>query len=323
MPAEPAAAQLSAAVRSAFVVRFADRAAIVARGGDRVSWLNGLLTCDVAKLRPEDVGYGLLLEKKGRIRADVYAVPAARGDELALAVPRAVRDDTFAALDHHLIMEDVELETPELVFYVAVGPRADELAVAVEAPFVGRIDLLGVGGGAILGVPRERAEAFEGVLRAKLEAIGGAIGDEAGFEALAIEQGLPRFGVEFDTTMFPQEASLEKRAVSFDKGCYLGQEVVYMLEHRGHPKRKLCAIAIDGDDVPAKGAGVAAVTGEAIGEVRTAARGPLRGGVRALAMIKWSSAKPGTELRVDGRPARIVAVGEVGAFSEATPAPEA
>lgn len=300
-----------AAVRSAFVVRRTGRDAILVRGGDRVSWLNGLLTCDVAKRRPDEALYGLLLEKKGRIRADLEVVPEVEGDALVLAVPHAVRDETFAALDHHLIMEDVELSTPELAFYAAFGPRSAELVRTGDAPFVGKIDLLGVGGGVIFGVPNERAAAFEDALRAKLGELGGAFGDDEAYAALCIEQGLPRFGVEFDTTMLPQEASLEKRAVSFDKGCYLGQEVVYMLEHRGHPKRKLCAIELEGNDVPANGASVATADGEAIGDVRNATRGPLRGRVRALAMIKWSNAKPGTELRVDGRAAHVVSVGDV------------
>lgn len=311
-PSESDPAPIHPAVRSAFVARRADRDAILVRGGDRVSWLNGLLTCDVAKRRPEDALYGLLLEKKGRIRADVDLVPEVGGDALVLAVPRAVRDETFAALDHHLIMEDVELETPELAFYAALGPRSAELVRTGDAPFAGKIDLLGVGGGMLFGVPREHAAAFEEALRSKLGELGGVFGDEEAYAALCIEQGLPRFGVEFDTTMLPQEASLEKRAVSFDKGCYLGQEVVYMLEHRGHPKRKLCAIALEeGADVPANGAGVATAAGEAIGDVRSATRGPLRGRVRALAMIKWSNAKPGTELRVDGRTAHVVSVGDV------------
>src|SRR5262249_30258701 len=72
----------------------------------------------------------------------------------------------------------------------------------------------------------------------------GAVGDESAWEALRIEQGVPRFRHDFDESTYPQEASLEKRAVSFDKGCYLGQEVVCMLELRGQVKRKLVPVTL-------------------------------------------------------------------------------
>ena len=75
---------------------------------------------------------------------------------------------------------------------------------------------------------------------------GGVVGDAEGWEALRLERGVPRFGPDFDDKTYPQEASLEKAAVSFDKGCYLGQEVVCMLEMRGHVKRKLVSIVLDG-----------------------------------------------------------------------------
>jgi glycine cleavage system aminomethyltransferase T len=106
--------------------------------------------------------------------------------------------------------------------------------------------------------------------------------------------------------MYPQEASLEKRAVSFEKGCYLGQEVVCMLEMRGHVKRKLVSLVIDQGEAPAKGAPVANAAGEAIGEVTSAAASPTLGAPVALAMIKYAAAKAGGDVKVSDRPARIV-----------------
>ena len=66
----------------------------------------------------------------------------------------------------------------------------------------------------------------------------------------SIEHGLPRFGAEVDATLYPQEAALEKLAVSFSKGCYLGQEVVYMLQERGHVKRKLVPLDLEASELP-------------------------------------------------------------------------
>jgi len=314
--AAPAAAptpaeQAEAARGSVLVLALADRSAILVSGGDRVSWLNGLVTCDLAKLRPGEAAYGLLVEKKGRIQTDLYAVPAAAGDAdgnavLALAVPASLRDDLVPALDHYLIMEDVELEKGDVVFHFAHGPRAAELAAAVSGAcaFAGKLDLLGHGG-VVLGVQASEAAALSARLAAEAGKLGGVVGDEAGLEALRIERGLPRFGVEVDATLYPQEASLEKLAVSFSKGCYLGQEVVYMLENRGHVKRKLVPLDVDGEALPEKGAAVSTPAGEAIGEIRSAARGPLTHKTVAIAMVKWAHAKPETELRIGDRAARV------------------
>ena len=128
--------------------------------------------------------------------------------------------------------------------------------------------------------------------------LGGVFADEAVWDAVRIEHGLPRFGVEFDTTHYPQEAALEKLAVSFSKGCYLGQEVVYMLQERGHVKRKLVAIDIDDCPVPPVGAAVTTDAGEAVGEIKSATLGSVSMKPVAIAMVKWAHAKAGTELRL-------------------------
>ena len=266
-----------------------DRAALVVTGKDRTSWLNGMVTCDVSKLAPGAARYGLLVEKKGRIQADFYVV--ATEDALVLALPRELRDAVLATLDHHLIMEDAELTTPELAWFYASGPGALELARSKGATIAGELDLLAAGGGAVIAT--EDASAF------------GDLSDAATFEALRIERGLPRFGAEFDTAFYPQEANLEKLAVSFDKGCYLGQEVVYMLENRGHVKKKLVPLDLEGDAPAAAAAPITTPEGDAIGEVKSSVVGPTTKHPVAIGMVKWSHAKPGTTLLVDGRKATV------------------
>jgi folate-binding protein YgfZ len=293
-----------AACEAVLAVRAADRAALIVRGRDRSSWLNGLVTCDLARLGPTDGAYGLLVEKKGRIQTDFFAIPSRAGDALALAVPRELRGGILEMLDHYLIMEDAELEAGDLGFWQLHGPRACEAADAIGAPFSGRLDLLGVGG-AVVGAPQGEASAFAERLRSAVERMGGAVTDEATWEAIRIERGLPRFGVEVDPTLYPQEASLEKLAVSFEKGCYLGQEVVYMLENRGHVKRKLVPLEIEGSTPPAKGEPVTTAEGTPVGDVKSSVIGPLSGKPVALAMIKWAQTKPGTELRIGDRVARV------------------
>ncbi len=102
----------------------------------------------------------------------------------------------------------------------------------------------------------------------------------SGWEALRLERAVPSFGVDFDEKTYPQEAALEKVAVSFDKGCYLGQEVVCMLELRGHVKRKLAALVLDAEGSglpPSRGAPVNDGQGGTVGEVTSAAMSPTLG----------------------------------------------
>ena len=295
-----------AASSSVLVVPARDRAAIVVTGKDRTSWLNGLVTCELAKRERGEGAYGLLVEKKGRIQTDLFILPDADESALLLAVPASLRETLLATLDHYLIMEDAELASPELVFLVAHGPRANELRAL--APFGGTVDLLGHGG-VVLAAPASDGPAFEARIAEAAANLGGVVADDATWEAVRIEHGLPRFGVEFDATHYPQEAALEKLAVSFQKGCYLGQEVVYMLQERGHVKRKLVPLDLDVGDLPLTGAAVTTIAGEAVGDIRSATLGPSSGKPVAIAMVKWAHANPGTELRVATgdaqRPARV------------------
>ncbi|HSO38903.1 MAG TPA: glycine cleavage T C-terminal barrel domain-containing protein [Labilithrix sp.] len=299
-----ATAAARAARETVLVVPAPDRAAILVTGKDRVTWLNGLVTCELAKLGPREGAYGLLVEKKGRIQTDLFVVPSASGEPtLALAVPASLRETLLATLDHYLIMEDAELALSDLAFVVAHGPRAAELLSL--APFAGSVDLLG-SGGVVLGAPASDKAALEARVAEAVARLGGVVADDATWEQVRIEHGLPRFGTEFDATHYPQEASLEKLAVSFSKGCYLGQEVVYMLQERGHVKRKL--VSLDLDDagaVPLAGAVVTTPAGEAIGEIRSAVTSAASGKPVAIAMVKWAFAKAGTELRVADHAARV------------------
>jgi folate-binding protein YgfZ len=282
-----------AANERVLLVPATDRAAIVVTGKDRTTWMNGLITCDLAKRAPGQAAYGLLVEKKGRIQTDLFVVPSLDDGKLALSLPQELRDTVHAALDHYLIMEDAELETPDLNFFVAHGPLASELVSL--APFGGVVDVLGTGG-AVLATPCADGAMLEARLREKVLALGGVVTDDATWERVRIERGLPRFGVEFDTTYYPQEASIEKLAVSFSKGCYLGQEVIYMLENRGHVKRKLVALDLEGDVAPSLGTAVTSPEGESVGEIRSATCGPLGHHVAAIALVKWAHAAKGSEL---------------------------
>jgi len=297
-----AALAARASHESVLVVPAADRSAILVTGKDRTTWLNGLVTCELAKRERGDGAYGLLVEKKGRIQTDLYILPSADDSSFALAVPASLRETILATLDHYLIMEDAEISATELVFVVAQGPRASELRGL--APFAGTVDLFGRGG-VVLAAPISEAAALDARVAAEVARLDGVVTDAATWDAVRIEHGLPRFGVEVDATLYPQEAALEKLAVSFSKGCYLGQEVVYMLENRGHVKRKLVPLDLDGDTAPTVGTAVTTAAGEAVGDIKSSTLGPLSGKPVAIAMVKWAHAQPGTELRVGDQPARV------------------
>jgi folate-binding protein YgfZ len=276
-----------------------DLATLVVSGADRVSWLNGLVTCDLTTLTAGHAVYGLVVTKKGRILADLVLV--ARDTDVVVATSREIAPELRAALDHHLVMEDVEISSEGPLVWRVVGPRANEIVLAAPAT-VTAFDWVGLGGAIVLA-PSEQAASTAEALAACVSSIGGAIGDADSWETLRIERGVPRYGADFDGTTYPQEASLEKRAVSFQKGCYLGQEVVCMLELRGHVKRKLVPLVLDSN--VSRGAEVRDPAGVEVGLLTSVTASALNG-CAGLAMVKLACAAPGTELSVGGVRARVL-----------------
>ena len=306
-------AQLDRAKNAALVVPSEDAVAFVVTGADRKTWLNGLVTCDLAPLKTNDAAYGLAVTQKGRILADVVVLVDAKGlvDEGAqvlVALPRHVAAEVRASFEKYLIMEDVEIapETDRFVVSFVHGPRSGDVLAAARAAGAHGATLDRTGrGGAVLFTPSDSIDAVTRAIGASLEAVGGVFGDAAGWEALRVSRAIPRFGADFDGATYPQEVGLEKTAVSFSKGCYLGQEVVCMLEMRGHVKRRLVPLLIASGDPPVRGAEVSDAAGQKVGEVTSAAIVPSRG-LTALAMIKVAHAEIGTALAIGGISASVV-----------------
>ena len=275
----------------------ADLGTLLVTGKDRVAWLNGLVTCDLARLGPGDGAYGLTTSKVGRILADVFVVVAE--DRLYVGVPRDRAASLRDVLDAYLVMEDAEIAdaSSDHAWVLVHGKGAVAAARASGEPWA-PIDLTGLGGAAIVA----RAAGVS----AAIDRSGATRGDDAAWDVLRLERAVPRFGVDFDEKTYPQEASLERRAVSFQKGCYLGQEVVCRLEMRGHVHRKLVAFVLDGD-APAPGASVA-VGGDTVGAVTSAAVSGRLGRAVGLAMLKYAHANVGAKVDVGGRVAEIVAM---------------
>jgi len=295
--------QVQAAKETALAVQHADLAVLVVSGKDRITWLNGLLTCDLAKRAPGSAMYGLVVERKGHVLADVNVVVDEPGERAFLVVPVFTVESLRAHLEHYLVMEDAEV-TPATGYEVwwVHGPRSGEALDAARAArgVGGTLDRTGLGGAMVLAAPdvtREVGAAIAGVA---------TVGDDAGWEALRLERGVPRFGVDFDDKTYPQEAQLEKVAVSFDKGCYLGQEVVCMLEMRGHVKRKLVPVVLDDGAPPPRGAPVTDEAGAPIGEVTSAGTSPTLGKPVVMVMVKRAFAEAGKRLVVGGASGEVV-----------------
>lgn len=302
-PVTDPAHQVAAAKRGALAVSEPDLATLVVTGGDRISWLNGMLTCDLVKRAPGAAVYGLAVARNGRVITDLVVVDD--GERALLMVPRAVVESLRSHLDHYLVMEDAVMApaTDGFESWAVHGPRSGEALAAAQAAggVGGPLDRTGLGGAVVLA-PRDRGSAVRDAL-----ATVATLGDDAGWEALRLERAVPRFGVDFDDKTYPQEAQLEKQAVSFDKGCYLGQEVVCMLELRGHVKRMLVPVVFDAGPPPPRGAPVTDEAGAEIGEVTSAGPSPTLGKPVVLAMVKRAFAQAGSHVLVGGLRGEVVA----------------
>ena len=250
------------------------RKLIEVTGSERVSWLNGLITCDVRQIQDGGARFGAMVERKGKIVSDVVVAAPLGAERLWIDVDAQAAAQVLEQLEHHLIMEDVELRLLD----GAVGVRRGATAAAGEAclPLVG----LCTGEGGLL---------WTGIAAGEMD----DVYDEVRFEA-----GWPAFRVDYDESFYPQEAAIEGFAVAFDKGCYLGQEVVFMLQARGKVKRRLALVQVEGEWV--RGARVADEAGKDLGEVRSVR------GARAFALVQRSACTPGTRLVSDAVVATVL-----------------
>jgi folate-binding protein YgfZ len=123
---------------------------------------------------------------------------------------------------------------------------------------------------------------------------------------LRVERSVPLYGKELSDTTSPHEASLERRCISWEKGCYLGQEAVCMQEMRGKVKRRTVLLRVEGGAVPEPGTPVTDATGTAAGETRTGARSTVHGHPLALAVVSAVLAVPGGSVRIGGEVATVV-----------------
>jgi tRNA-modifying protein YgfZ len=291
-----------AARTSALVVRETEREIVRVRGSERATWLNSVVTCDVLGVTAGRAAFGLLLSKVGKIQADFYLL--AGPDELLLALAPGTSAAAVVELERMLVMEDAELDAtgPELACLALHGPRAFELAgVAAELPGVvlGSLDRTGLGGAVLLVPPASLTE-----VEAALATRGAGLAGKEDWKVLRVERRIGVFGTDYGVQDNPHEAGLDRAAVSWSKGCYLGQEVVFMQDARGKLKRRVVELTLEGP-VPELGAAVLTPGGEAVGEVTSAAFSVIAGGPVALARVRAPHHEPGARLTVGEKPASV------------------
>lgn len=266
--------------------------AIDASGRDASTWLGGIVTCDLPARSADGARWGLLLSKQGKIQAELV-VTSVGADGLSMAVRGGDASNLRNVLDHHLVMEDVELGPVRAQPWgILVGTtdadvgRLSEAGLDVcsaPAPF-------GVAGSALV-----RSQGTYEELVLALSALGVELAEGAWDDA-RVTMGLPAFGVDYDDSDNPHQASLERRAVSWQKGCYLGQEVVFMQDARGKVKRRLVRLSSAEQGPLTVGASVTSLGGEEVGTITTAGQG------QALARVHAPHFEPGSSLLVGALP---------------------
>ena len=248
--------QYNAAHHAAVVIVRSSQGTVALTGGDRASFLHSLLTNDIALLGRGQGVYAAYLTPQGRMISDMRVIET--GDRMLLNVERSVAGPLADRFEKLIFSEDVQAkEAGNLAILGVYGPSAarmiqnatgisvTELAnqydnVTSESLTIVRDDALGVPGYDVY-MPADDSDAR----RAKLIEAGAVEASEDTGETLRIEAGRPRFGIDMNTDTIPLEAGLENRAISFTKGCYVGQEVIIRVMHRGHGRvaRRLVSIA--------------------------------------------------------------------------------
>ena len=279
-----------------------ERGKLALSGADAPGFLQGQVTNDVEALPAGRGCYAAFLTPKGKMLGDLRIL--ATDDELLLDTERVALQGLFNMIRRFSIGYDVELHkrTLERGLVSLVGPGATAIAGADQLPedehAHALVDVPGTGvvARAIrtdLGIDLLCDATDTEPLRAALQDAGVSAVAEVAVECLRVERGRPRYGIDLDDSVIPQEAGLNERAVSFTKGCYVGQETVARLHYRGKPNRQLRGLRLSG---PARPGDELSFEGRLVGRVGSVAQSPRLGPI-ALALVR-REAPPGTTVSV-------------------------
>jgi folate-binding protein YgfZ len=299
--------------------------AFLVSGEDRQRFLNGYVTCDVAPLEVGEGTYGFFTTSQGRILSD--AVIFVGSEALRVEVPTGRAESLIEHLSRFIIADRVELAPAGAqARWALLGTGADELVrnlapsitesfwSSIETEVGGRrIELwrdrsLGVEAYGVVAVGDEAASVAESLVAEGAVPVG-----FAAVETLRVEAGVPRYGADFDEANFPQETGFED-AISYTKGCYLGQEIVARIHYRGGVNHHLRSLLVEGSEVPETGGSVL-YEDKQVGRLGSASFSAVLGHTIGLTILHRKAAESGTRVVLEGG---VVARVEEPAFLAAT-----
>ncbi len=282
-------------------VELGEWASVTLTGADRQKFLNNFCTNDVKRLTTGESSEAFFTNVKGKIIG--HGLVTCRDNELVVIGPPAQGAALAAHLDRYVIREDVQVRdtTADRTYLLVAGDEAvrDKLGdVAcfpwqlIDAAFVCLLET----------TPTEIATIAATLAAFALEACEPSV-----FNSLRIEAGAPLFGVDFDEHNFPQEVGRNAQAISFTKGCYLGQETVARIDALGHVNQQIVGVAFSGQDVPPIGAELTH-NGANAGRVSSATSSPALNRPLALAMVRREHNAVGSKLESGVGPCEVIAL---------------
>ena len=320
------------AVRSACgLFDFSFRAKFRMKGRDHARLLQRLVSNDVKKLAPGQGTYATLLNAQGHIVVDLRLYCAEDG--FLVDTDADLREKAIASFKRYIIADQVEIEPLDHYALAFQGPRARgllEKTLHIDLPAMQEFQHFASNyAGFPIHVVRATSTGEEGyeiwVNAAGMEAVWGAAcgqaptydmlacGSEA-LETLRIEAGIPRYGPELGEDVIPLEAGL-LNALSFNKGCYIGQEIVERARSRGHVNWKLVGLVTPAERLPQPGE-KARAEGRDIAEITSSCVSPTLGKGVALAYVRHEFAEPGAKLTLaSGATAEVTALPFVGSLA--------
>jgi tRNA-modifying protein YgfZ len=292
-----------------------ERGKLALSGAGAVEFLNGQVTNELTTLRPGSGCYAAFLTHKGKMLGDLRILALGESEdaslsELLLDTERVALQALFDMIRRFKVGYEVELHkrTLERGLLSLIGSDAATIAGVEELPEIEHahapVEIDRIAARAIrtdLGIDLICNAADADALSAALRARGATAVSEPAAECVRIERGRPRYGIDLDDSVIPQEAGLNERAVSFTKGCYVGQETVARLHYKGKPNRHLRGLRLS---EPAVSGEQLLLRERPVGHVSSAAVSPRLGPI-ALALV-----------RREAEPGSVVSFGEHGASAE-------
>jgi len=310
--------QYSALTRGVGFAALTGRTILSITGSDRFSFLNAFCTNNVKALQPDSGCEAFITSPQGKTLGHVLIF--CEPDQLVLDTSPGQAAELIAHFDKYVISEDVQFadRTSDLNDLLVAGPAAAEMLASLARSRV-PTDLLSHAAAIIGGMPASvrRVEyagpasffvqsPIAGLSEIEQALTAAAVRCEAAaVESARLEAGFPLFGRDITSDNLPQEIGRDARAISFTKGCYLGQETVARIDALGHVNRQLVGLRFVGEALPAAGAALLSGDKE-VGHVTTAAWSPALDAPLALGLVRRAHAKPGTQVAIGNDLAEVI-----------------